>query len=95
MTVVNAYELLCLLPICSTLGSHSEYAICTLLLVNRYGIISGQILKTKCQQKKVVDYESFNLEGGSPGLVVMGDDSCFRGHGFESQCCRLDGHFLH
>ena len=25
----------------------------------------------------------------------MGDDSCSRGRGFESQRCKLDGHFLH
>ena len=31
--------------------------------------------------------------GGSPGLVVMGDDSCLRGCGFKSQCCILDGYF--
>ena len=29
--------------------------------------------------------------GGSPGLVVMGDDSRSRGHGFESQHHILDG----
>ena len=29
---------------------------------------------------------------GSPGLVVMGEDSCSRGHGFESWHCVLDGH---
>ena len=28
---------------------------------------------------------------GSPGLVVMGDDSWYRGQGFESQRCILDG----
>ena len=28
------------------------------------------------------------------GLVVMGDDSCTRGRGFESQHWILDGHFL-
>ena len=28
----------------------------------------------------------------SPGLVVMGDDSCSRGHGFKSQCRILDRH---
>ena len=35
--------------------------------------------------------------GGSPGLVVMGDDSCSKGHGFESQRRILDGHleFFH
>ena len=29
---------------------------------------------------------------GSPGLVVMGGDSCSEGLGFESQHHRLDGH---
>ena len=33
--------------------------------------------------------------GGSPGVVVMGDDSCSRGRGFESERRILDGHFLH
>ena len=31
----------------------------------------------------------------SPGLVVMGGDSCSKGWGFESQRCILDGHFSH
>ena len=31
---------------------------------------------------------------GSPGLVVMGDESCSRGHGFKSRRCILDGHFI-
>ena len=31
--------------------------------------------------------------GGSPGLVVMGGDSCSKGRGFESRYCILDGHF--
>ena len=30
--------------------------------------------------------------GRSPGLVVIGDDSCSKGHGFESQCRILDLH---
>ena len=30
--------------------------------------------------------------GGSPGLVVMGDDSCSKGCGFESWHRILDGH---
>ena len=30
--------------------------------------------------------------GGSPGLVVLGDDSCSKGRGFESLCRKLDGH---
>ena len=29
---------------------------------------------------------------GSPGLVVMGGDSCPKGRGFESRCQILDGH---
>ena len=33
--------------------------------------------------------------GGSPGLVVMGGDSCSKGRGFESQHPMLDGHFSH
>ena len=32
--------------------------------------------------------------GGSPGLVVIGGDSCFKGRGFESQNHFLDGHFF-
>ena len=35
-----------------------------------------------------------NNKGGSPGLVVMGDDSCSRGHGCESRCCILNGDFI-
>ena len=30
----------------------------------------------------------------SIGLVVMGDDSCLKGRGFESWHCVLDGHFF-
>ena len=33
-------------------------------------------------------------EGGSPGLVVMGGDSCSKGCEFESWHCILDGHFF-
>ena len=32
--------------------------------------------------------------GGSSGLVVMGEDSCSEGRGFESRCHILDGHFF-
>ena len=32
--------------------------------------------------------------GGSPGLVVMGDDSCSKCCGFESWLRILDGHFF-
>ena len=31
---------------------------------------------------------------GSPGLVVMGGDSCSKGHEFESRHRILDGHFF-
>ena len=31
--------------------------------------------------------------GGSPGLVIMGGDSCSKGHEFESHHSILDGHF--
>ena len=31
--------------------------------------------------------------GGTPGLVVMGGDSCSKGCGFNSQHCKLDEHF--
>ena len=31
----------------------------------------------------------------SPGLVVMGRDSCYKGHGFKSRHRILDGHFSH
>ena len=34
------------------------------------------------------------LQGRSPDLVVLGDDSCSKGHGFESRRCILDGHFF-
>ena len=33
--------------------------------------------------------------GGSPGLMVMGGDSCSKGRGFESRHHILDGHFSH
>ena len=32
--------------------------------------------------------------GGSPGLVVMGGDSCSKDHGFKSWHLILDGHFF-
>ena len=38
---------------------------------------------------------SVKTEGGSPGLVIMGGDSCSKGREFESQHCILDGHISH
>ena len=38
---------------------------------------------------------NFCTPGGSPGLVVMGDDSWSRGRWFESRCHLPDGHFSH
>ena len=35
----------------------------------------------------------FREKDGSPGLVVMGRDSCSEGRGFESQHRKLNGHF--
>ena len=40
----------------------------------------------------IFDHSKTNTE--SPGLVVMGGDSCFKGHGFETRLCILDGHFI-
>ena len=34
------------------------------------------------------------LQGGSPGLVVMGGDSCSKGRDFKSRHRILDGHFF-
>ena len=39
-------------------------------------------------------YDEVYFKGGSPGLVVMGEDSCSEGRGFESRCHILDGHFF-
>ena len=38
--------------------------------------------------------KTFLIMGRSPGLVVMGGDSCSKGHGFKSRHCKLDGHFF-
>ena len=35
-----------------------------------------------------------DFEDRSPGLVVMGRDSCSKGRGFESRHSILDGHFF-
>ena len=43
---------------------------------------------------KQSNYVRSFLKGGSPGLVVMGGDSCPEGCGFKSQRCLLNGHFF-
>ena len=55
----------------------------------------------KLVKNRMVTSYSMNLDlsgkgkhimGGSPGLVVMGGDSCSKGRGFESRRRILDGH---
>ena len=41
-------------------------------------------------KSQVGTYESKKFK--NPGLVIMGDDSCLRCRGFESQHCKLDQH---
>ena len=48
-----------------------------------------------------VSFSNFNqtfkitfVVGTSHGLVVMGENSCLRGHGFGSRHCILDGHVI-
>ena len=48
--------------------------------------MSGDIGRTGSNTVKT----SF-VQGRIPGLVVMGDDSCSRGHGFKTQHHILDG----
>ena len=43
---------------------------------------------------KIKNLCSFRLPW-SPGLVVMGEDSCSEGCEFKSRHCILDGHFSH
>ena len=50
---------------------------------------SNFLIKFKRRQSEQIKRQS---GGESPGLVVMGDDSCLRGHRFESWCHILDGH---
>ena len=43
---------------------------------------------------EVQTLRNFSSIRGSPGLVVMGGDSCCQGHGFKSWRHKLDGHFF-
>ena len=46
-------------------------------------------MKMRKEEKQFCDWD------GSPGLVVLGGDSCTDCRGFESQHHILDGHFSH
>ena len=49
-------------------------------------------IKMKCRARS---YKLISQRmGWSPGLVIIGGDSCSDGYGFESQHCILDGHFF-
>ena len=47
-----------------------------------------------CPQSTVLVFKK-PTKGRSPGLVVMGGDSCSKGRGFKFQHRILDGHFSH
>ena len=51
-------------------------------------------LRLNVVTKRGKHYNNNEIKGGSPGLVVMVDGSCSKGHGFESQR-GIDGHFSH
>ena len=56
--------------------------------------IHSFVLGTKPQDKQETGKVKICLKGGSPGLVVMGNDSCLRGCWFESERHILDGNFF-
>ena len=60
--------------------------------MNDYGLSSKQNNRfwESCKALK-----TFQLMGWSPGLVVMGEDSCSEDRGFETNHQILDGHFSH
>ena len=53
---------------------------------------SSSLLEGK---KNQIDQQKFYTQGSSPGLVVMGGGSCYKGPEFKSRNQILDGHFLH
>ena len=57
------------------------------LVLNRLFLRLSHWAYCQCPGAKVTN--------GSPGLMVMGDDSCSRGCGFESRHHILDGYFSH
>ena len=54
-------------------------------IINSINVVRNQFSVQSFEQK-------YAIKGWSPGLVVMGDDSCSKGCGFEFQCCKLDVH---
>ena len=54
-------------------------------IINSINVVRNQFSVQSFEQK-------YAIKGWSPGLVVMGDDSCSKGCGFELQCCKLDVH---
>ena len=45
-------------------------------------------------QRQLFELQPSGHKGGSPGVVVSGDDSCSRGRGFESRCVIYWMHFF-
>ena len=58
-------------------------------LVNRKMLYKAQFLR------RHVSINIADTDGGSPGLMLMGGDSCSKGCEFKSWHNILDGHFLH
>ena len=58
------------------------------------GRLRSILLRQSTKKVLFIPITSF-VRGGSPGLVVKGDDSCSGGCGFKSQRHILDGHFSH
>ena len=54
--------------------------------------VKEHLLKVFIQKMKSIKIDN---RGTSPGLMVVGGDSCSESRGFESQHCMPDGHFSH
>ena len=50
------------------------------------------IIYLHCEETKARFYKEKLMLGWPPGIVVMGEDSRSKGHGFESRHHILDGH---
>ena len=60
-----------------------------------FPLIDSNICQVHTHQASFKIVRNVALEGGSPGLVVMGGDSRSECCGFESQRLKLDGHCSH